>query len=292
MIKAAIDIGTNTAHILIAEVQNSRITKILDKRRFYIYLAEDGIERICLSAQNRLYRAMDQFELLIKKYNISKVFCTGTAALRTATNGPLIVNRIKFTNQIEVHLITGEQEAEYIFNGVIQKFNSIDQHYVIVDIGGGSVEFIFYKNNKVLSKRSFPIGIANLYNQFHKSEPIEQQEVKELHSFLCDQIDSYLNDNVSDGLKLIGAAGTFEVFQNRNPQSKQNKISIKELDIYLSELSALTEDERAKSTFIPSDRAKYIVVALILVQHIMNVLQLSHFNVSDYALKEGIIVSG
>ncbi len=295
MIKAAIDIGTNTAHLLISVVAGGQITQHIYRKRYYVYLAEDGIDFISLAAQERLYEALNDFSTSLREHNCQEVFVSGTEALRKAKNGPEVADKIKSIIGHSPHIISGVEEATYIYRGVQQVCSLNQGSHVIVDIGGGSVEFIHIKDDIIQSIHSHPIGIANLYNRFHKTEPIRTAEIDQLYAHLDVIIGTYLGELRGQGTKLIGSAGTFEVFAdkiaNQQGGTHVEKVQTKDIENYYLNTKSLSMDERLNADHIPSSRAKYIVVAILLVKYLIDRLALSEMTVSRYALKEGIIVS-
>lgn len=295
MIKGAIDIGTNTTHLLIAIVVNDKIEEIIYRKRFYVYLAEDGIEKISVGAQERLLKSLYYFDAKLKEYGCQQIKITGTEALRKAKNGQSIRNTIKSNLGFDIETISGQEEAQYIYNGVSQIIDLNSRSNLIVDIGGGSVEFIHCHLSKIQSLQSHTIGIANLFNQFHKSEPITNNEILLINNHLNNIIGPFLKRLKELNTQFIGSAGTFEVFSDdmSTSNSKINLATVSK-DTFLNYYNKsihLNLEERVSAKHIPSDRVKYIIVALILVKYLIEALECNEFKVSRYALKEGVIVS-
>lgn len=291
-IKAAIDIGTNTAHIIIARVSNVTIEKVLYRKRFYIYLAEEGILKIGDAAKNRLYGALDHFNSKIDEYQCDTVHIVATEAMRKASNGPEIRQHVHKILGWAPEIISGEAEATYIYQGVSNIKDLSSGHHLIVDIGGGSVEFIYTEQGTIKDLKSLPIGIANLYNHYHSNEPLTSVDLTNLAQHLSGHLE-FLKD-LNPHVELIGSAGTFEIFtQSANTQVIPDivKIKVSEVKALLSALIKLNLSEREQMKAIPVERAKYIVVALFLIDFICDSLELDSFWVSRYALKEGVLLS-
>ena len=126
---------------------------------------------------------LKSFRIILDKLQIKKVKAIGTAALRTASNGQEFIDTVKKKYNISIELIDGNREAELIYKGVILAIPFQEKNYLLMDIGGGSVEFIIANKNKVLWAKSFPIGVAVLYKRFQHSEPILPEEVKGVKAF-------------------------------------------------------------------------------------------------------------
>ncbi|NJK83906.1 MAG: hypothetical protein HC912_08960 [Saprospiraceae bacterium] len=148
---AVIDLGTNTFHLLIVE-QNRQ--KLYQERQF-VKLAENGIEHISAAPFQRGIETMLHFHRVLKKFDVQQVQAFGTAALRTAHNGSAFIEEVEEATGIEIQLISGEREAALIQKGVAQAIPATDAHSLIMDIGGGSVEFILANQHEVFWAQSF-----------------------------------------------------------------------------------------------------------------------------------------
>lgn len=291
--KAAIDIGTNTAHLIIAIVDSPKTLDILYRQRHYIYLAEDGIECISDRAIERLFTALGEFYHKIKGYKGCKVIVTATEAMRRATNGHTITKRITREFNWLPQVISGRLEAQYILRGVASAVNISQGSFLTVDIGGGSVEFIHTLDGLIESIESLPIGIANLYNKYHLNEPLCESDENDLLEYL-NSILHFIKPIANLNTQLIGSAGTFEVLCVKDEYNAYEKAEIVErntLADYYDKIRWLDLGQRAKSDVIPHERARYIVMAFILVRFIVDSLNLDKFWVSHYALKEGVLLS-
>ena len=147
---AVIDLGTNTAHLLIAQ-KNDKSFEVLFKKRHYVFLAEQGIERITSEAADRLFEALDDFHQKIEECDSGHVIITGTEAFRMAENGFEILDKITAEYGWQVQIISGDREAELIYKGVKSIIDIRIGNYVMMDIGGGSVEFIISENLNLTS---------------------------------------------------------------------------------------------------------------------------------------------
>ncbi len=288
-IRAAIDIGTNTSHIIIASVDYERIDKILYRKRFYTYIAMDGIEHISEAAKARLYDAMSHFSNMISDHDVESVRAVGTEALRSAGNGQEILEHISTQYEIDIEIISGEREAQLIYQGVSQITDLTDKSSVIIDIGGGSVEFIQVVSGKVVQLDSIPVGIARLYEQFHLSEPISHDEVNRIHTHLNKTCGALIN-NLPDDATVIGSAGTFEVLSKVESPAKMGTISRQQFLQVHNQIIAMDLETRQNTDQLPPERARYIVTALILVKYLFDSTECNEILVSRYALKEGLIV--
>ena len=153
---AILDLGTNTFHLLIASLSD-RHFEIIVKEKIPVKIGEGGINRAVISrgAKVRALSAVEKFKKIIEENAASEVMAFATSAIRSASNGTELLNDIYNATGIKAKIINGNQEAQYIFNGVRQAVDLGDTISLIMDIGGGSVEFIIGNVHTLLWKRSF-----------------------------------------------------------------------------------------------------------------------------------------
>ena len=291
---AVIDLGTNTFHLLIAEQQANQEFTELHRQRFFVKLAAEGIETIGAAPIQRGFQALKNFRATLDKLGVKKVKAIGTAALRTASNGPDFVKTAKEEYNIQIELIDGNREAELIYKGAILAVPFADKNYLIMDIGGGSVEFIIANKNVLLWAQSFPIGVAVLFKKFHHSNPISALEINDLKVFL----NSFLTPLYQALIKfpthtLVGASGTFDVLEFILAKDSAYKnhafVQVKDFEPLYQILINSTEAERYAMQEVPNTRADMIVVAIILIKFILKKVRIQEIIVSNFAMKEGIL---
>ncbi|NUQ25958.1 MAG: exopolyphosphatase [Saprospiraceae bacterium] len=292
---AVIDLGTNTFHILIAEPDGQGGYRHLYRYREFVRLAEDGIHEISPAAFGRALAAVHFMHEKLEEYEVGKIRASGTAALRTAANGPDFIRQVKEMTGIEVQLITGIEEARLIHLGVLQAIPPTLEPMLIMDIGGGSVEFIISEKGQMRWSQSFPVGVAVLYHHYHHHEPILASEVAAVQHFLDQQL-APLHQALSRHpvQQLIGAAGTFDVLESLLATSKPTPNSAVIplagfFPLYYQLLNASVEG-RHHMEGIPEDRADMIVVAMILIDYVLRMADIRQLTVSSFALKEGMLV--
>lgn len=290
---AVIDLGTNTFHLLIAQPQDSRFKELFRERRF-VRLAENGIERIHEASFARGMEALAYFRKRLDEYHVEQFKAFGTAALRTASNGDEFRQKALEDYQIQIETISGEEEARLIQLGVAQAVPFNDQKDLIMDIGGGSVEFLVADRDQVYWSSSFPVGVAVLFGKFHHHDPILEAELKNLNAFLEEALQPLFEVLQKYSLhRLIGASGTFDVLENLAVKEKQHplraELPIEEFPKIYSELIFSTLAFRKNREGIPPERAEMIVVAMELLNTIIRQSGVQKIVVSAYAMKEGIM---
>ena len=291
---AVIDLGTNTFHILIADAQaDGQFSEVFRYRR-YVKLAEAGIATIGEAPFQRGIEALSHFATLLEQYEVKAIKAIGTAALRTASNGQAFIQKAKEKTGIEIELISGDEEAQLIYEGVRQAIPLQDEKVLIMDIGGGSVEFIIADASQIYWAQSFKIGVAVLFDRFHKQDPIANSEIEALKAFLKTQLEPLtLALKQHSCTTLIGASGTFDVLEailvKEKESSIYSKFDAKLFFPFYQKLLPSTVSERKAMKNIPNTRVDMIIVALILINYTLKVSAASLIKVSAYALKEGIL---
>lgn len=289
-----IDLGTNTFHLLIATPNDDGSFKEIYRERRFIQLAENGIQRIGAAPFKRGLNAMKDYAQKLKEHQIEAINAIGTAALRTAENGQAFIEKVRLETGIHIQLISGSEEARLIHRGVLRAVPFTEERRMIMDIGGGSVEFIIANQEEVLWAQSFPIGVAVLFNQFQRNDPLTEEDRKALLSFLQGQLtplERALEQFPTSFL--VGASGTFDVLENLLEVSKRSDyyvtIPIERFFPFYEQMLATPLEERLKIEGIPAARAEMLIVALVLIDYVVHVANIQHVIVSAFAMKEGIL---
>ena len=290
-----IDLGTNTFHLLVAEKGPNGFVPIF-RQRFFVKLAENGIEQIGKAPFERGLQVMQTYREKLDELEVEEVRAVGTAALRTASNGPEFVETVLTNTGIQIELIDGLQEAHFIHQGVQQAVDFSGGPKLIMDIGGGSVEFIIADGEKVYWAKSFPVGVAVLYKQFHHSEPIHPSEVEAIVQFLMGHFDSLQKAiREFEPKDLVGASGTFDVLENllgtKIENGKVARVPFDQFTPLYEKMLQLDPDQRRAIDGVPESRVDMIVVALLLIKTVLDLLQPGQILVSAFAMKEGILMS-
>lgn len=305
---AILDLGTNTFHLLITSVSKTGVWKKVFKSKSVVKLGEGAIHHneIAPLPFKRGIRALEHYKKIIDIHKPEKVLAFATSAIRSATNGQEFVEMAKQKTGIGITVISGDKEAELIYFGVRQCIPLGKEPVLIMDIGGGSTEFIIADQTKIFWKHSFNIGAARLLEMFKPSDPILPAEIKKLESFLSKEL-SILIDAVEKFKpdQLIGSSGSFDTFaemigyrfHNRNVISDKNSYTFN-LDEYLKLHEILlfsTIEQRKKMKGLVKMRVDMIVLATICTSLVLRKTGIRKMMLSKYALKEGalsMVISG
>jgi exopolyphosphatase/guanosine-5'-triphosphate,3'-diphosphate pyrophosphatase len=295
---AIIDLGTNTFHLLI--VENNHITH---RERIAVKIGMGGINKDVIPEDgiDRALEALKAFRLTIDKFAIIRIYAFGTSAFRNALNRNDVTNRIKQVANIEVDIISGDEEAEFIYIGVRAALDLGSNPNLIMDIGGGSVEFIIGNREKIFWQKSVEIGAQRLLEKFQKHDPITQQEIKELDQYFENTLVELLAAiHTHKPTTLVGSSGTFDTLseiyctQNSIAYAEDDKETPLTISSFYSTYKELISKNRAERLLIPGMiemRVDMIVVACCMIRYLLSKHTFNTIRVSTYALKEGVLAS-
>jgi exopolyphosphatase/guanosine-5'-triphosphate,3'-diphosphate pyrophosphatase len=299
---AVIDLGTNTFNLLVAESRVGANFQTLYNEKLPVKLGEGGINRgfITEEAFLRGIEAMENYASTIKQWHAEQTLAFATSAIRNASNGKEFVEIVKQKTGIEIQVIDGAKEAEFISMGVRQAVKLSEKPSLIIDIGGGSTEFIIVDREKILWKQSFEIGASRLMQRFEPSDPITENEKTEIADYIIEALkplwEAGRKFNVTE---LIGASGSFESLAelvNMRYLSLPGLSNKTECEFVLEQCAAIhaeilasTREERLKMRGLVAMRVDLIVVSAILVETVVSQLSISKMRYSSYSLKEGVL---
>jgi exopolyphosphatase / guanosine-5'-triphosphate,3'-diphosphate pyrophosphatase len=299
---ALIDMGTNTFHLLITQIVNGNQPQDLVKIKEPVKLGEGGISygEIAPAAYARALKTLQDFKGLIDAQGVQEVKAMATSAVRNAANGQDLIRDIKNATGITIEIIDGDQEAELIYYGVKAAMEIGYEKSLIMDIGGGSVEFVICDDRQVFWKQSFEIGAQRLLDKFFITDPLEEHAMEALKLYLQEQL-TPLAEAVErcKPTVLIGSSGTFDTLCDIDSKRKgldREKDCCPEADLALADFYEIYEDilrkNRAERLAIPGMlemRVDMIVMAIILIDFVLENYNLNKIRVSAYALKEGML---
>jgi len=297
---AIIDMGTNTFHLLVAE-GDARGYNITHRERLAVKLGMGGINQSIITHEglSRALVAMQCFKNTIDQNGIKTVYAFGTSALRSAVNGPDVAERIKAVTGIEVNIISGDQEAEFIYYGAKSALHMGHEKNLVVDIGGGSVEFIIADDNQIFWKKSFEIGAQRLLEIFHQHDPILPQEITALDTYFDEALIPLFDAiKIHRPAIMVGSSGTFDTLSDIFCITHDIHKSSEEIETPLTlpgfyeVYKELLVRDRAARLLLPGMiemRVDMIVVACCLVRYILEKHDFDRIRVSTYSLKEGVL---
>ncbi|QJD78773.1 Ppx/GppA phosphatase family protein [Spirosoma rhododendri] len=305
MKQAIIDLGTNTFHLLIADRQNEG-TETLFRESRPARIGQAGINQSLITEEG-IGRALDvltYFRQKLDEFGVGDdhVLATGTSAIRVASNQAEFIERVFAQTRIPIRVLSGEQEAEYIYQGVRAAGALDEQTALVIDIGGGSVEFILGNQSRIFWKQSFEIGGQRLRERFMSSDPISPGSIRRLTDYFQEQLLPLANAvHQYQPTVLVGSSGSFDTLidmyamheKGHLPDPDQTTFLLPVAEFYraYSQLITRNHTERMQLPGMIELRVDMIVVAVCLIDYVLKQYGISQIRTSTYSLKEGILSS-
>lgn len=299
---AVIDLGTNTFNLLIAKVEFGGKYKMLYNTKKAVKLGEGGINEGIIRDVPFLrgIAAMKEYKDYLDRERVEEVFAYATSAIRDARNGKDFCDVVHKETGIEVDIINGYEEAELIYKGVRLALDMGEQKSLIMDIGGGSNEFIIADKDQIYWKLSVDIGVARLMEKFKPSDPMKPAEIDALMEYMDEKLQPLKEEVMHHNIEtLIGSSGSFDTFFELIAykfHSPENIDKVNTYDFNLEEFYAIYEEllksnkaERLEMEGMVEMRADMIVVAAICTMYILKRYGMKNMRLSRYSLKEGVL---
>ncbi len=282
---AAIDIGSNAARLLITEVINDNGKPQFNKLnliRVPLRLGFDVFEKGEISKQKRgmILQTMKAFGHLIKAYDVQHIKACATSAMRDASNSEDIIRKVKLEAGIEINIISGDDEAAFIYENHIAENLDKLHSYLYIDVGGGSTELTFFADGKLKYKESFNIGTIRLL----KGQVTEDT---------WNEMKDHLKQNTKSNLPMIaiGSGGNINKVFSLSKKKEGKPLHIDLLKDYYKEFSAVGLEQRIQLYKLREDRADVIVPALQIYINVMRWADMSEIYVPKIGLADGLIQS-
>lgn len=296
-----IDFGTNTFHVLVAAVTGNNF-KFLHREKLAVKIGEDGIlqGRISEKAFQRALAASAHIKSILDRFDVTETRAIATSAIRSASNGQQLLKEIEDFAGIKASTIDGYIEADLIYQGVRLAIDLGNPPSLIMDIGGGSVEFILANQFQIFWKQSFDIGAQRLFDRFHQHDPVCKTDLESLYSYL-DQELTPLQHAIKkyNPAILIGSSGTFETISDiyclrqkikQNSSENDKLIDLRSFHKIFKDIITRNREERLQIPGMSVMRADMISMAMALINKIITLHPFIQLRVSGYALKEGLLI--
>ena len=299
VINAVIDLGTNTCNLLIAESSAEGTFRVLHEERIAVKMGRGGIhkKKLLPDAMERGLTALSLHERNIRKFKATNVRLIGTSAIRGASNRQEFIEMIRSRFGWEMEVIDGDREAEYIFRGTVNSLPPLHEKYLVLDIGGGSNEFILAEEDRILWKKSFNIGIARVLELFSMSDPPLPAEIAAAESWFDEHLKPLKEICDRYGPKvLVGCSGAFDtlmdILEGKEPDATFRKSSVFPLEEYFRihrQLISVDSASRSRIPGVDKNRVEMIVIATIFINFILGKLSIRELIHTHFSLKEGVM---
>jgi exopolyphosphatase/guanosine-5'-triphosphate,3'-diphosphate pyrophosphatase len=300
---AAIDIGTNSVHLLVAKPSGNNRFEILDREKEVVRLGSGSgdMKRLSPEAIDRGVTALRGFRRIADSHG-AEIHAVATSAVREAENRDEFVARARDDAGVRVEVITGVEEARLIHLGVLQAVPVFEQRVLVMDIGGGSTEFVLGLGDQMLDARSLKLGAIRMTERFLAKEPVKRKAVDEARAF----IRSFL----APAARMVRQHGGFEVAVGSSgtilnvaemararagdaPVRSRSNLSFtrEELAELVDQLTSIpTAAERSDVEGLDPKRSDIILGGILVLEQAFEVLGIDEMVVSDFALREGVLL--
>lgn len=298
MLSAAIDAGSNTLRLLLGNVVAGRVAPECYHRR--ICRLAGGCsqqEGLSLEARERTLAVFKDFATICRHAGIKQVRAVGTAAFRQAVNGEAFAARIRMATGLPLEIISGEAEAHYTALGVLSGLDPVPTQALILDIGGGSTEFILCREGEAVWSRSVALGVVTLTETYAVEEARRAAIAEALRSVRAELLRA--SSSCSSELVLVGTAGTVTTLAALDMQMAEYDwrrvnnypLTYPVLKGWYDRLIKLDQQERESLPGMEPGRGDLIVAGLEILLSAMSGLESTHLIVSDFGLLEGLLLS-
>ncbi len=306
---ASIDIGSNTFRLLIGGFENNRIIEIHSDRK--ITRLGNKVDQTGMLQANNIedsVKALKEFSDVISYHGVKQVRAVATSALREASNSTSFIERILAETGIAIEVISGKREAELTLKGVLLSLSEIrtskgekPYSFLIIDIGGGSTEWILYRDNSLIDMKSIPLGVIKMTQKFIQSDPISEHDLNALINEMISSLGAHEKDImpfINQKSVLIGTGGTFSTIASidlgletySRDKIHLHTLSLARLNDMNSELLSLPLEQRKKVRGLEPERADLIIPGVVFTMNIMNFFGFHDLVISEYGLLEGMLI--
>jgi exopolyphosphatase/guanosine-5'-triphosphate,3'-diphosphate pyrophosphatase len=306
-ILAAIDIGTNSIHMVVVRIQPTLPAfTIIDREKDTVRLGDrcKDTGNLKPEAMERAIAALRRCQEVAKYLNAEQIIAVATSAMREAPNGRDFLKQIESELGLFVNLISGQEEARRIYLGVLSGMEFNNQPHIIIDIGGGSTELILGDSHEPRTLSSTKIGAVRLSAEFVTTDPISNAEFTYLQAFVRGQIERSVEElkahlQPGERPRLVGTSGTIETLATIHAREELGmvpspltgyQLSLKDLKDLINRLRKLSYSERAAIPGMSDRRSEIIVAGAIILQEAMTLLGMESVTMCERSLREGVIV--
>ncbi len=301
-VNAAIDIGTNTVLLLVANVDTGAVQVLHEEQRIpRLGAGVDESGNLSEAALQRVINALQEYQQMIKKKYpaTEQIFVTATSAVRDAQNKEAFLSRVGDRTGLEVTVLSGMEEAQYTFAGAMSvlKEEGPEKEHVIIDIGGGSTE-IAKGRNSIRDRYSFDMGCVRFTERFLKNDPAREDEIALCREAIMKILDEY-SFNFVDESQLIGVAGTVTslAYIDKKLDSYNSKLlsgyvlSQKSISSYINEFKQYSSEElKSQYPEVLKGRADIFLAGLLILEGFMNKYSFQELITSTGGIRHGSIL--
>lgn len=306
-ILAAIDMGTNSLHMVVARIQPTLPAfTIIAREKETVRLGDRNKQTGNLKPEvmERAIAALGRFQEVAQSLNADQIVAVATSAVREAPNGRDFLKQVESELGLPVNLISGQEEARRIYLGVLSGMEFNNQPHIIIDIGGGSTELILGDGHEPRSLSSTKVGAVRLTSELITTDPIGNAEFQYLQAYVRGMLERPVEElqahlQPGEQPRLVGTSGTAETLATIHAREKLGivpsplngyQLSLKDIRELVNRLRKLNNIERAAIPGISERRAEIILAGALILQEAMTLLGVEAMTICDRSLREGVIV--
>lgn len=304
-ILAAIDIGTNSFHLVIAKIDSKKRFTVLTRSKEVVRLGSSSNDMKYISSESitRGVETLKRFKMICDSYN-AEIIAVATSATREALNKQEFLSRVQDETGIVINIVSGYEEARLIYLGVLQSLDIYNKKILLIDIGGGSTEFLIGEKGEVKTASSLKVGAVRLTHKFSLGEKIDKNDLKNARLFVKGVINQTIRQMGDFNYELvIGSSGTINnigsIIQSETKPEHDSEGSLNGFVIRKKSLqSAVTKiykaevlSERLQIPGLDPKRADIITAGAVILEQIFEDLNIDKLTLSSFALREGIIMN-
>lgn len=298
---AALDLGTNSFHVVIVDIHPDGSFRTVDKLKEMVILAEKGMKhRLSEAAMDRGIAALKKIKILCDSHGAEQILAYATSAIRESENGGEFIQRMIDEVQIKAHAISGQKEARLIALAVRHAVSFNGETVLMADVGGGSVEFTLGNKEEILFSCSKKIGVARTAAEFVDHDPVTAEEIEQMSRHFETELEDLLEAVAKHKVRtIIGSSGTMEniAAMIANRQSITASVTLNELtysrddyrDLYANFIG-MDREERLRQKGLEEKRVDIIIPGLVLLKFLVDAIGIEQVKISESALREGIIL--
>ena len=299
---AAIDIGTNSVHMIVVRVRPDLSFEVIDREKAMVRLGAGGLDGRALTseAMTAALQALSRFKRLAESHRVDQILAAATSATREARNGGEFLARIERDTGIRPRVISGAEEARLIHQAAVYGVDVAGGRAVVIDIGGGSVEITLGTATTVQLARSFKIGAIRLTERLVRSDPLSERDERRIVKHVLEEIDRHCEQIVTAGFdRVIGTSGTIlsmgavaaTAARGGPPSELRNlHISAKQIRRLRKDVTGLDLEQRLGIPGLDPRRADLVVAGAVLLDTILRRLGAEELTLCDLALREGLVL--
>jgi len=297
---ASIDIGTNSTLLLIAEFDGYTLLPLyngIEITRLGQGVGKTG--KFHPDAVRRAFQALKKYKQICEDRDVEKVLIGGTSAMRDAANGPEFISRVQNDLNWEIQILSGDDEARLTFLATRNEFSELHGNLLVIDIGGGSTEFIAGNTKELSFMKSLDVGTVRFTEEFIASDPPSNDEIAAAREKIQKHLNTELRElNVNlGGDTLIGVAGTVTTLLAVQKQMKEYQperihkqpLTMEQINQLCNLFCSMSYDKRKELPGVQPKRADVIIMGTVILQEIMKHFHFTELLVNDRGVRYGLL---